>query len=56
MQSTESIQLFEGEEADIRAELKTIVQDPMTWLSQPNNQLGGKRPQDLIDDVVVQPL
>jgi len=50
MQSTKTLQLFEGEEANIRAELKTIVQDPLAWLSQPNDQLGGKRPQDLIDD------
>lgn len=41
--------LFEGEKADIFEEVRTVVLDPVTWLNQPNDQLGGKRPQDLLD-------
>ena len=40
--------LLEGEKADIHEELKTIVQDPDTWLNQPNDQLGGIRPKELL--------
>jgi uncharacterized protein (DUF2384 family) len=28
--------------------LKDVVQDPDEWLRQPNDQLGGKRPQDFL--------
>lgn len=40
--------LLEGEEADILKEVGTTVRDPNTWLDQPNGQLGGIRPRDLI--------
>jgi uncharacterized protein (DUF2384 family) len=40
--------LLDGEKLDIYEELKDIVQDPDEWLRQPNDQLGGKRPQDFL--------
>jgi Protein of unknown function (DUF2384) len=40
--------LLEGEQADVHEELKTIVQDPDIWLNQPNDQLDGIRPKELL--------
>ena len=40
--------LLEGEKANIYEELKTIVRDPDAWLNQPNDQLGGIPPKQLL--------
>ena len=39
---------LEGEATDIRDEISSVVKDPELWLGLPNDQLGGKMPQDLI--------
>jgi hypothetical protein len=40
--------LLPGEEEDIRREAASVVADPGGWLNEPNDQLGGQRPNDLI--------
>ncbi len=40
--------LLPGEEADIRREVANVVRDADDWLSQPNDQLGGQKPGDLV--------
>jgi Antitoxin Xre/MbcA/ParS C-terminal toxin-binding domain len=40
--------LLEGEKANIKDELKTIFHEPDRWLDEPNDQLGGIKPKDLI--------
>jgi hypothetical protein len=40
--------LLPGEEKDIRREVASVVTDPADWLNEPNDQLGGERPKDLI--------
>lgn len=40
--------LLEGEHSDIREELRELVKDPQQWLEQPNDQLGGKPPQEFL--------
>jgi hypothetical protein len=46
--SAPSDNLLPGEEPDIRKDIASVVQDPDGWLSQPNDQLGGQKPGDLI--------
>jgi len=40
--------LLEGEEADIRKEVRAVVPDPDRWLNLPNDQLGGLEPEKFI--------
>jgi uncharacterized protein (DUF2384 family) len=40
--------LLPGEQEDIRQEVADIVADPGQWLDMPNDQLGGRKPKDLI--------
>lgn len=42
------IHLFDDEKADLREEVKGIVSDPDRWMATPNDQLGGRRPIDMI--------
>jgi hypothetical protein len=36
---------------DIRQEVESIVADPAQWLNTENDQLGGRKPEDLIGTV-----
>lgn len=40
--------LFEGEMADLKDEVRTIMDNADAWLNTPNDQFAGKRPIDLI--------
>jgi uncharacterized protein (DUF2384 family) len=40
--------LFMDEEADVRKEAARLVKRPDKWLDMPNDQLGGKSPNELI--------
>ena len=40
--------LFPGEKADLKEEIREVVPDPETWLTSPNDHLGGREPIDLI--------
>jgi len=40
--------LFPDETPDIYKEVGQIVQDPDHWLDMPNDQLGGRKPKELI--------
>ena len=40
--------LFPDETPDIYKEVGQIVRDPDHWLAMPNDQLGGRKPKDLI--------
>jgi uncharacterized protein (DUF2384 family) len=40
--------LFPDEHSDIRQELAQVVKDPDTWLDTQNDQLGGRKPADLV--------
>jgi uncharacterized protein (DUF2384 family) len=40
--------LFPDEDADIRKEVATLIDDPSKWLDMPNTQLAGTKPKDLI--------
>jgi uncharacterized protein (DUF2384 family) len=40
--------LLPEEEQDIRKEVASVVADPRRWLDAPNDQLGGRKPKDLI--------
>ena len=40
--------LLPDEQADIRQEIVTLVDQPDKWLEMPNNRLGGQKPKDLI--------
>ncbi len=50
MATTKQIQndLFPGEDPDISHEIRAVVPSPDAWIHQPNDQLGGDRPRDLI--------
>lgn len=45
-------QLFDDEKADLREEMNEVlsglVDDPCAWAQQPNDQLGGRKPEELI--------
>lgn len=36
---------------DIRQEVESIVADPAQWMNTENDQLGGRKPEDLIGTV-----
>lgn len=36
------------EKVDIPTLIAEVVNDPQAWLDQPNDQLGGNRPRDLL--------
>ena len=40
--------LFPDETSDIYKEIGQIVQDPDYWLDMPHDQLGGRKPKELI--------
>jgi uncharacterized protein (DUF2384 family) len=40
--------LFDDELCDIKREVEQIVADPGHWLKTPHDQLGGRKPLDLI--------
>jgi len=40
--------LFPDEQADIKKDVATLIDDPSEWLATPNTRLGGDKPQDLI--------
>jgi uncharacterized protein (DUF2384 family) len=40
--------LLPGEKKDIHQEIKTLIAEPAQWLDTPNDQLGGRKPKDLI--------
>jgi len=42
------VELFEDELRDVREEVKRVVADPERWSDMPNDQLGGRKPRDLI--------
>lgn len=35
-------------DSDLKALISEVVDNPQQWLDTPNDQLGGKRPRDLI--------
>jgi hypothetical protein len=40
--------LLPEEHQDIRSDIDELVDDPAKWLDEPNDQLGGKKPSELI--------
>jgi hypothetical protein len=40
--------LFPGENADIREEVKTVIRNYAQWLNTPNTLFAGRKPKDLI--------
>jgi hypothetical protein len=40
--------LFPDEHSDIHQELAQVVKDPDIWLDTQNDQLGGRKPGDLV--------
>ena len=40
--------LFDDEQCDLTREVEQIVADPGRWLKTPHDQLGGRKPLDLI--------
>ena len=45
---TRETDLLPDEKADLRQEVQDMFADPDYWLDMPNDQLGGRKPRDLI--------
>jgi uncharacterized protein (DUF2384 family) len=42
------VKLLPGETADIRVDIRHLLENAEEWLKTPNTRLGGRKPEDLI--------